>query len=236
MMDRLTNSAWTGRCNLCNWPIVTIARNRFGTRCVRCLSTQIHRAVGHVVAGLGLPRTAGVYELSSRGALHRFLKRRFAHLYCSEYFDGVPSGSTVGRVPCQDVQQLRLDDSLFNLVTCTEVFEHVADDRRGFAEVFRVLRPGGRFVFSVPLLNCHATLERATIGPDGAIVHLLEPEYHSDRLRGSGRVLAFRTYGQDILERLQTAGFAAEIMSIRSGEALIDNQQVVVGSKRSEEP
>ncbi len=38
----------------------------------------------------------------------------------------------------------------FVSVLCTEVMEHVADDRRGFAELGRVTAPGGLLLISVP--------------------------------------------------------------------------------------
>jgi hypothetical protein len=50
-------------------------------------------------------------------------------------------------------------------------------------------------------------VERAVQGEDG-IVHRMPPEYHSDRLRGRGRVLCFRNYGADVVERLRDGGFA----------------------------
>jgi hypothetical protein len=40
------------------------------------------------------------------------------------------------------------------------------------------------------------------------IRHLMPPEYHGDRLRGSGGVLVYRDYGVDIVDRLIAAGFA----------------------------
>ncbi len=39
----------------------------------------------------------------------------------------------------------------FGLVAAFDVIEHVADDARAFAELSRVLRPGGRLICSVPL-------------------------------------------------------------------------------------
>ena len=42
---------------------------------------------------------------------------------------------------------------------------------------------------------------------DGSVRHLLPPEYHGDRIRGPGRVLAYRTYGLDVTDRLAAAGF-----------------------------
>ena len=218
------------RCNLCGWPLVRLSASLFGIRCVRCLSTQIHRAVGWVIDGLSLPDSARVYELSSRGALFAYLLRRWPDLYFSEYYGEVPPGHRKNGIPSQDVQCLRLPGAAFDLVTSTEVFEHVPDDRRGFSEVYRILKPGGYKVFSVPLTMEACTVERAVPQP-GGVRHLLEPEYHSDRIRGRGAVLAYRNYGSDIGERLRDAGFSPEIRVVNSDRHRIRNQYVVVARK-----
>ena len=219
-------------CNLCGFPVLRLHHGPAGRRCVRCLSTFRHRAIGHVVQRLGLDPDAHVYELSSRGALCRHLRRTFARVTVSELFDDVAPGQFRDGVQCQDVQRLTYADASFDLVTSTEVFEHVPDDRRAFLEVHRVLRPGGALVFTVPLMEVAATLERARLEA-GAIVHLTEPEYHGDRLRGHGRVLAFRTYGLDILDRLRAAGFEARLERVDAVDQAITDGKVVVGRKRA---
>jgi hypothetical protein len=105
------------RCNLCGWPLVRLSGTIFGTRCVLCISTQIHRVVGLVIDGLSLPADPRVYELSSRGALITYLRKRWPDLYFSEYFDEVPPGEEKNGIPCQDVQRLLLPDASFDLVT-----------------------------------------------------------------------------------------------------------------------
>lgn len=202
-----------------------------GTRCIRCLSTQIHRAMGIVIASLDLPTECRVYELSSKGALFSYLRRRFRDLYFSEYYDDVPPGTACNGIICQDVQELHIDDGTFDLITSTEVFEHVPDDARGFAEMYRVLRDNGCFVFTVPLMDDHPTLEKALLKPDGSIEHLLAPEYHSDRIRGRRTVLAFRTYGTDIALRLGAAGFSTEIRRVTSPAHRIADQSVIIARK-----
>jgi SAM-dependent methyltransferase len=186
--------------------------------------------MGAVLRRLDVRRDAHVYELSSRGALCRHLRRTFASVTVSELFDGVEAGQFRDGVQCQDVQRLTYGTASFDVVTSTEVFEHVPDDRRAFAEVHRVLRPGGFLVFTVPLMDAPATLERARL-EDGGVVHLVEPEYHGDRLRGRGRVLAFRTYGMDILDRLRAAGFEARLERIDDDAHAIADGRVVVGRK-----
>jgi SAM-dependent methyltransferase len=48
------------------------------------------------------------------------------------------------------VEALPLAAGSFDLVTCSWVIEHLADPSRAFAEVARVLAPGGHWVFLTP--------------------------------------------------------------------------------------
>lgn len=49
-----------------------------------------------------------------------------------------------------DLQHLPFLDASFDCCLCTEVLEHVPDDRRAVAELARVLRPGAILVVTVP--------------------------------------------------------------------------------------
>jgi len=217
-------------CNLCGWPLLRLPEPAKG-RCLRCLSTKIHRGAGTIVARLKLPFDSRVYELSSKGALVRYLRKSFREVYVSEFFDAVQPGEFSKGVQCQDVQALLLPDASFDLVTSTEVFEHVPDDRRGFREIARVLRSGGWYVFTVPLLSSEETVERVRVEADGSFTFLTHPEYHYDRLRGKGKVLAFRTYGRDILQRLAASGFEASIEAVNDPAIAVAGQQVIVARK-----
>jgi SAM-dependent methyltransferase len=220
-------------CNLCSAPVVRLHPGDGGERCVRCLSTYRHRSLGRVIQAEDPDRSIAIYELSATGALHKWMRRRFANLTVSEFFDDLEPGAYRDGVQCQDVERLTFPDASFDLVTSTEVFEHVPDDAQGFREVFRVLKPGGMHAFTVPLADVPQTLERARRREDGTIEHLTEPEYHGDRYRGLGKVLAFRTYGLDIVDRMAAAGFHASIARIVSRRNAIPHGKVVVGRKPS---
>jgi SAM-dependent methyltransferase len=187
---------------------VRLQKSALGVRCLRCRGSANHLSVAAVLTKL-LARspTVSAYELSSRGPIYAFWRRRAASFTSSEYFDDVPAGEWRDGIQCQDVQNLTYANGSFDICSSTEVFEHVPDDRQGFSEVSRVLKPGGYFVFTVPLHDAESTLERAAL-VDGQLLHLQPPVYHGDRMRGFRGVLCYRDYGRDIISRLLDSGFA----------------------------
>lgn len=201
------------RCPICGPTVlVRLQMTPIGVRCVRCGGSGVHLSIAQVVEGLFPDLGASdVYELSSRGPFFEYLKKRCRSLAFSEYFDDVAPGAYYDGVQCQDVQRLTYADESFDLCTSTEVFEHVPDDILGFKEIFRVLRSGGKFVFTVPLRDAFDTVERARLN-NGEIEHLLSATYHGDRLRGAHAVLCYRDYGRDIVERLTRCGFSRSVV------------------------
>jgi len=204
-------------CPLCGGkrPFVRLDANAISVRCLFCRATPITLSLVAVLRHIAPDlHSKEVYELSSRGPLVEYLKRKSKSLVCSEYFDGVIPGNYENNVQCQDVQRLTYANERFDICTSTEVFEHVPDDAKGFSEIHRVLKPGGIFAFTVPLDIGKTTVERAMPGWEGEVRHLLPPEYHSDPFRKSEPILAFRNYGYDILEKLVNSGFKrAELRS-----------------------
>lgn len=87
-----------------------------------------------------------------------------------------------------DITGTSLAGASFDLVICHRVMEHVLDDTAGFAELYRILRPGGLLSFSVP----QAPQRPATA--EWAI-----PDTSHD-----GHV---RQYGADLTDRMKAAGF-----------------------------
>jgi SAM-dependent methyltransferase len=49
------------------------------------------------------------------------------------------------------ITDLPLEDRQFDLVMMCEVLEHIDDDRKALSEIARVIKPGGRFIISVPV-------------------------------------------------------------------------------------
>ena len=196
------------RCPFCGPSLfVRLNDGEAGVRCVRCAASTVHLSMGLAVAA-EMPdlSQARVYELSATGPFVEHLRRHARTAVFSEYHPEVTPGSQWRGVRCEDVQALTWPDASFDLVTHSEVFEHVPDARRGFSDLRRVLRRGGKMVFTVPLFDAAQTVKRAELGPNG-VVHLLPPAYHVDPFKGNEPVLVFRDYGRDIKDRLEQAGF-----------------------------
>jgi len=138
-------------------------------------------------------RALEIAELNSIGRMHALLAP-LPHLTYAEY-------------PEQDIQALTFADASFDLVLTSETLEHVPDFRKALLETRRVLRPGGRHVFTVPL-DPRLALTRSRDG--------LAPLHHG---RGGGPfalvtrrndMLAYTDFGLDVPDLLREAGFEAE--------------------------
>lgn len=219
-------------CPVCGHRLqLRLADDEMGVRCARCAASPVTQSIVDVIRAECPDLSASsVYELSSRGALVDWLAARAGTLVTSEYLPGVAPGSFDRGVRCEDVQRLSFADATFDLCTSTEVFEHVGDDHAGFSEARRVLRPGGKFIFTVPLGGAKHTVERVRV-VDGRLTHLLEPEYHGDPYAPGTRVLCMRNYGNDIVERLRRAGFSRARLQRPSSDMMRCARTVVVADR-----
>lgn len=93
-----------------------------------------------------------------------------------------------------DITRLELADVSFDHIYCSNVLEHVTEDRKALGELYRVLAPGGVAIIQVPIKG-ETTYEDTTITS-------LE-----ERARLFGQADHVRYYGRDIQARLRQAGF-----------------------------
>ncbi len=135
-------------------------------------------------------------------------------LFVAEYDPDTPPGAPLGPgVRCEDLERLSFPAASLDLVLAGDVLEHVRLYRRALAEIFRVLRPGGEFLFTVPFIEGdpaareHVVFREVTDPENPARDRdLREPTYHEDT-RGGGS-LVYRIYARDLLlEELRRQGF-----------------------------
>lgn len=99
-----------------------------------------------------------------------------------------------------DITAIPYDASDFDYVICIHVLEHIADDRRAIAELYRVLKPGGQAIIAVPTYG-DTTYEDPELDYAGRNLHY-----------GTGDHL--RLNGLDFAAKLEAAGFDVDIVAI----------------------
>jgi len=182
---------------------------RESTVCPKCkLSNRLRAAVQMVEEVAQLKAGDELYLTEQASQLYKVMHQRHRHILGSEYLgDKIARGQRDQKgIRNEDVTRLTFSSGQFAAVMCFEVLEHVPDYVAGLSELIRVLKPDGKLVMTVPF-NAHIQDHsvRAKLKDDGAIEHLLEPEYHIDPLNPQG-CLCFRHFGWAMLDDLRRAG------------------------------
>jgi SAM-dependent methyltransferase len=210
--------------------------------CLRCGARNRQRQIALLADQIfsGHPRYRGlrdtdlaIFNLESNGSLHRTLSHN-PNYVASEYLG--PSrkpGELVDGVRHEDAQSLSFPDGTFDLVISSDVWEHIPRPYSAHSEVLRVLKPGGRHLFTVPFYQAHFLDEkRASLDADGHVTHHLEPIYHLDPLNPKG-VLVYRIFSLEMLCRLARMGFNTRFHKLYSPyHGILGNNGIVFDAQK----
>ena len=149
-----------------------------------------------------------IAEINRIDGLHGQLKR-LPNFVTSDFHPGAAPGAVVNGIPSEDLTRLTYPDRSFDLVLTSESLEHVPDLSAALHEIHRVLVPGGRHIFTIPLLPAtKSTFSRAILHPDGSVQDLAPRIAHPG---GDWGYPVFTEFGADLPELLKQAGFEVEV-------------------------
>jgi len=166
---------------------------RPGAQCPACLSLERHRL-------LRLAVIQGVLSFDGKRILHFAPEEavtaevRKAKTVAYETADLVPGRAMV----TLDIENIDRTAEAYDLIICSHVLEHV-DDRKAFAEMFRILAPGGLLVALVPVIEGWSTTYE-----DSSKTSEKERELYF------GQTDHVRLYGADFRDRIRAADFVLD--------------------------
>lgn len=180
-------------CTVCGYQglFTAVARPpRWSARCPNCDSRERHRLA------VLLYREMGIFENRGLAILHFAPEGFMAPLMAGHpgYVTTDPKMSAVARR--EDIRAISGPDGQYDIVIAHHVLEHVDEDAKAMAEVFRVLKPGGHFIVSAPM-----NWSRETTFEDSRF------RTRSERAAAFGGTDHLRLYGRDFPARLAAAGF-----------------------------
>jgi hypothetical protein len=188
------------------------------------LSARVRFCASLALRLLAKPKQADVYITEQVTLAFRWFKERFPKLKGSEYFDEESKADLQAALRLldvanetlhfEDITQLTFRESTFDAVISLDVLEHVPAYLAALSEFFRILRPGGTLIVTIPFMqDSEKTKIRALMDADGSITHIEEPDYHGDPVREGG-VLCFQDFGWDLLQVTRQCGFSDALMAL----------------------
>ena len=215
------------RCNICGGKnqLESHQFNRERAICEKCGANARFRGIIHVLANLleegenttlqEWPMRKNIFGIgmSDWPGYANLLKKKFS--YENTFFDHEP------KLDIMNLTEKHL--GRYDFVISTDVFEHILQPlQQGFDNLFRLLRPDGRLVFSVPYTRTAQTVEHYPGLRDYEILNfrggrIIVNRDEAGRLQvydnlvfhgGEGATLEMRVFCEtDVLSRLARSGF-----------------------------
>jgi hypothetical protein len=178
------------------------------------------------VSGLGNIR---ILDTDNFSAMSKLLRGDSKYVICS-YLPDHPWGKEIEPNYFNiNLERIDFDDASFDIVLTSDVMEHVRDSDAAHAEIYRILSPGGAYIFNVPFDEREAKNITMVDTSGDEDVFLVEPQYHGDPLTGG--ILAYRVFGRELIEKLEVLGFEVEFQRIEQPSSLVIDGDVFRATK-----
>lgn len=181
-------------CNICGFRFAKFATAGLiprEARCPVCDSYERHRHLYiHLLPLLPFLRGCRVLHFAPEAIFKKFFINSGAEYYDVDIEKGRASHQT-------DMTHMTFEDMFFDYCIAVHVLEHIVDDTKALAELYRVLKPGGTAFLSVPVQK-EAHEDYSIVSQEG-------------RNNAFGRHDHVRSYSQDLFEeRILAAGFTVQ--------------------------
>jgi SAM-dependent methyltransferase len=179
--------------------------------CPLCLMNNRQRLIATLLKQeLSEKQEQQVYLMEQVTPIFSWAARTFGQhrIIGSEYLGyEYPGGTIVKGIRHEDIENLSFTDNQLDLIVSNDVFEHVPNPAKAFAECARVLKTGGVMLATIPFhSDKNESVIRAKLN-NNQLEHFLPPAFHGNPVSTDGS-LVFTDFGWDLLTAMKDAGFS----------------------------
>jgi SAM-dependent methyltransferase len=209
-----------GFCQICKIPTVFLLDSCYSYNgvvnyrermiCPICgLNNRMRFLLGETLKTAKIYKNCKIYIYEQTTCFYKKLLKFYPNTIGSEYLGPeYKSGTVIDEILHEDSSCLSFSNESFDLILSLDVFEHVFDLEKAFKEAFRILKPKGRIIFSIPFdYENDITQKRAEL-INGTIRHLKEPQYHANPISGNEDSLVVNEISWDCFDMLKEYGFS----------------------------
>ncbi|MAX60750.1 MAG: SAM-dependent methyltransferase [Rhodobiaceae bacterium] len=167
--------------------------NRRNAQCQNCGSLERYRWLYFWLQFElnNFSKTVSILDIAPNSSLNNLI-RGYSHIdyETADITDDVVKVDIVG-----DLTNFPQKDSRYDYILLLEVLEHIIDDKKALSECYRLLRPNGKCIITVPIdVNKSVTEMDTSLTSD-------------ERLKKYGQIDHVRIYGNDFFDFLNSTNF-----------------------------
>jgi len=205
------------RCNYCN----SILRDRHLVELflkVYNIKTKSNYTSLKIISESSEIKKIKIYFIGITGPFIKYFKN-FENFTFSFYSDNVKNGDyDENGVLCENIENLTFSNDSFDIVISADVMEHVRKPFHGFKEIYRILKPGGYYLYSIPV-QLPLTLKESEYRIDTSKekdIYIKEKVYHGNGK--GGKSIVYIDYGIDLINKLLEIGFFTMLYTTKKAD------------------
>lgn len=133
------------QCTICGNRLQQFIQHHTGDLCPGCGSLGRHRRLWSVLGEQVIPRpNEAILHFSPSKVIQRKLKKEFPHYTSTDYEGGLHTDKAL------DITKIDEPDNTYHMIICFHVLEHITEDHKAIAELYRILKPGGKAIIQTP--------------------------------------------------------------------------------------
>ncbi len=186
-------------CEICNWR----GEFFFSEECPNCSSVPRIRLVPLSLKHFDLIKNEiKILHVAPNINEYNYIKENFNNLLCYDRLDIKQRKHTNFK---ESITNIDIDRNSYDLIIVWHVFEHVKDDIKAISNMYRVLKPQGNLLVSVPIY------------PKGNLKTYEDSKIaHKDYGKIHGHYDHCRSCGLDYYKRFETIGFKTNTLFVNS--------------------